>query len=218
MAMRRTKEDAEKTRQLILEAASHVFYESGFSGTTLEQIALRAGVTRGAIYWHFKDKLEVLRALHSEISMPQEDLVREAIERGHEDPIGLIESSVMSALRMLAQNDHQQRIYAILTLKCEMRPSEATDRVKNVNAEFYSRLLKLMQMAHHSQMLATGWTAETAARAVQATVNGLLYEWLRSEKSFCIIDTSALLIPRVINSMKATGSPSRSDLPRIKSG
>ena len=51
--MRRTKEQAEQTRVAILEAAERLFLEKGVAQCSLEQIARAAGVTRGAVYWHF---------------------------------------------------------------------------------------------------------------------------------------------------------------------
>lgn len=61
--MRRTKEDADKTREAILMAALDVFYKKGVSRATLADIAKEAGVTRGAVYWHFKDKIDLFLQL-----------------------------------------------------------------------------------------------------------------------------------------------------------
>lgn len=57
--MRKTKEDAELTKQNLLEAAFHLFLENGYDRTSLEQICQLAQVTRGAAYWHFKNKYEI---------------------------------------------------------------------------------------------------------------------------------------------------------------
>lgn len=57
--MRRTKEDALQTRCQLLQAAKALFNEKGFSRTTLAEIAEKAGLTRGAAYWHFKSKDEI---------------------------------------------------------------------------------------------------------------------------------------------------------------
>ena len=54
--MRRTKEEAEVTRQTLLTAALQVFTEKGYVATRLSDIADKANVTRGAIYWHFENK------------------------------------------------------------------------------------------------------------------------------------------------------------------
>lgn len=61
--MRRTKADAEKTKAMILNSALILFDEQGFTATTLGAIAEKAGVTRGAIYWHFDDKIDIFTAL-----------------------------------------------------------------------------------------------------------------------------------------------------------
>ena len=61
--VRRTKEEAQETRSQILQAAEQAFYERGVARTTLADIAALAGVTRGAIYWHFSNKSDLLQAL-----------------------------------------------------------------------------------------------------------------------------------------------------------
>ncbi len=66
--MRRTKEEAEKTRQSILDAALEVFYRRGVTRTSLAEVAQEAGVTRGAVYWHFKDKFELYFTLYESLT------------------------------------------------------------------------------------------------------------------------------------------------------
>src|SRR5689334_7119530 len=61
--MRRTKEDAALTRENLLDAALVSFHEKGYLATTLDDIARRAGITRGAIAWHFGSKAELLNTL-----------------------------------------------------------------------------------------------------------------------------------------------------------
>lgn len=65
---RRTKEEADQTRKAILEAAFKVFVANGFARSTLEDVARKAGVTRGAVYWHFRDKAALFVALSEQIS------------------------------------------------------------------------------------------------------------------------------------------------------
>lgn len=57
--MRKTKEDAELTRQNLLDAAFRLFLENNYDRTSLEEICRMAQVTRGAAYWHFKNKYEI---------------------------------------------------------------------------------------------------------------------------------------------------------------
>jgi TetR/AcrR family acrAB operon transcriptional repressor len=57
--VRRTKKESEQTRRQIIAAARRVFARQGVRRTTLEEVARAAGVTRGAIYWHFAGKTEL---------------------------------------------------------------------------------------------------------------------------------------------------------------
>ena len=58
--VRKTKEEAENTRREILKAALEVFYQKGYSRTTFDEIAARINLTKGAVYWHFKNKPDLL--------------------------------------------------------------------------------------------------------------------------------------------------------------
>lgn len=57
---------AERTRNAILDAAAEVFDERGFDGASLSDILARAGVTKGALYFHFSSKEELARVLATE--------------------------------------------------------------------------------------------------------------------------------------------------------
>ena len=61
--MRRTKEAAENTQRELLDAALTTFGQKGYEATRLEDIARRAGVTRGAIYHHFSNNADLYKAL-----------------------------------------------------------------------------------------------------------------------------------------------------------
>ena len=60
------QERAERTRTAILDAAAEVFDENGFFGATLSEILQRAGVTKGALYFHFQSKEEIAQAIIGE--------------------------------------------------------------------------------------------------------------------------------------------------------
>ncbi len=80
--MRRTREEATKTRQAILDATLNVFSQQGFEAARLPDIADAAGVTRGAIYHHFGDKTGLLQILLEETSLGEERVVDQAIAEG----------------------------------------------------------------------------------------------------------------------------------------
>ncbi|CCO25147.1 TetR family transcriptional regulator [Maridesulfovibrio hydrothermalis] len=72
---RKTKEEAEKTRQALLGSAFKVFSEKGYAKTTLQDIAEDAGVTRGAVYWHFKNKTDLFEKLFDFAFLPVRNML-----------------------------------------------------------------------------------------------------------------------------------------------
>lgn len=64
--VRKSKEDAEKTRQAVIESALDVFSEKGYAKATFDEIAARAGFTKGAVYWYFRNKADLVAALIGE--------------------------------------------------------------------------------------------------------------------------------------------------------
>ena len=64
---RKTKEEAEKTRARILASALSLFVKKGYEHTTFTDIAARLKMTKGAVYWHFATKEELLNALVGEM-------------------------------------------------------------------------------------------------------------------------------------------------------
>ena len=70
--VRRIKEVAQATRSHLLDTAELVFAQRGVSGTSLAEIAKTAGLTRGAIYWHFTDKADLFNAMMDRVILPLE--------------------------------------------------------------------------------------------------------------------------------------------------
>ena len=60
---RRTKEEAQQTRETILMAALDMFCDKGYSRTTFDEIAKKINLTKGAVYWHFRNKPDIIKAL-----------------------------------------------------------------------------------------------------------------------------------------------------------
>ncbi|HET9200284.1 MAG TPA: TetR family transcriptional regulator, partial [Dehalococcoidia bacterium] len=72
---------SEATRHELMDAARDLFTERGYADTPLEEVVQRAGVTRGALYHHFKDKEDLFRAVHEQVAQGVNDRVTKAIGR-----------------------------------------------------------------------------------------------------------------------------------------
>lgn len=114
---RKTKEDSIKTRDLLLEASLDVFSEKSFSDVTLSEIAERVGMTKGALYWHFKNKSDLLSKLIGEIFLDSE---REFAEKfGEPETLSDLREYYRKKLVLPDRNDRFIKIQAIMLRRFE---------------------------------------------------------------------------------------------------
>lgn len=194
--MRRSKDDAEQTRLSILLAAERLFSERGMANTSLEQVAREAGVTRGAIYWHFQDKSAVLQALRQKFRPPQDELTEEALAESTEDVFVVFERSATSFLRLFASDVSRQRIFKILTgLPLDTSDPEAM--------EGWNLTLRLAQRAYATGILAPDIPPDEAALLLSILLNGLLNQWLTDQSAFDLEVVGMKILRRQLEMMRA---------------
>lgn len=118
---RRTKDESAQTRERILDAAEVEMQARGVSQASLERIAKRADVTRGAIYWHFTDKRALIEAMIGRTHMPLRDL-RECLSQHipGNDPLRLLREMLRHGLERLASDPRHRRVCHIVMHRCEV--------------------------------------------------------------------------------------------------
>lgn len=190
--MRRTKEDAEQTRLAILDAAEQVFCTQGVASATLEKISRTAGVTRGAFYWHFKDKCDLLKAMHARYAPPQKQVIFAAAKEGHADPLQLLEDAGVEMLGIFEEDERQQRLFQIML---GFIPIKGTSNwLEEYNAEMFGAITSLTCQARKNGSLAPGFTPQEASVMLMAAMSGLISEWLRSGKAFSLSSCGAKFV------------------------
>ncbi len=88
MNVKRNKkvEQSEVTRGALLRVARELFTDKGYAATATEDIVQQAGVTRGALYHHFRDKEELFQAVFEEAERGLVETVRTAADSAQTDP------------------------------------------------------------------------------------------------------------------------------------
>ena len=179
--MRRTKQHAHKTRSAILEAAANLFLQQGVAHTSLEQIARQAGVTRGAVYWHFKNKADLFHAMLSQVRLPSEQIVQRVKQCDPENPIFGLRNLCTEAMATLVREPRKRQIFTILLRRCEFTEElrEAEEQHEVFINEFIDLCSALFAEPHESRLLRSGISPRMAAVALQSLFVGLLSDWLR---------------------------------------
>ena len=179
--MRRTKQEADKTRSDLLTAAEILFLEKGVAHTSLEQIAKYAGVTRGAIYWHFKNKADLFHAMLNQVRLPTEIIAQRIKQCDPEDPVAGLRNLCVDALASLLVDERKKRIFTILMRRCEV-----TDELKEAEQQHEAFIKAFIQLCTElfseqktAQRLRPGFTPHMAAVAIHVLFIGILSDWLR---------------------------------------
>lgn len=176
--VRKTKEEAGRTRQQVIEAARVVFHRNGVSRSTLEQIAREAGVTRGAVYWHFKDKAELFAAMRADIFEPIRDRCDSILfSEEYENPLDAVEASLIEFFSVLRDCPELRQVFEIMVLRCEYVGEFAQVRVEanKPGLEFLEKINNVYAKAADRGTLRAGLDPETVALDTWAFVNGLLH-------------------------------------------
>ena len=184
--VRRTKEEAQETRSAILEAAEQAFYERGVARTTLADIAALAGVTRGAIYWHFSNKADLVQAMLDSLHEPLEELAKASESQDELDPLGCMRKLLVKLFRQIAIDPKTRRINEILFHKCEFTDEMCDLRRQRQVAmvDCNSRIELTLNNAIHRNQLPKNLDARRAAICLHAYIDDILGQWLLVPDSF----------------------------------
>ncbi|WPO99102.1 TetR family transcriptional regulator [Pseudomonas sp. HR96] len=178
--VRRTKEEALETRSQILEAAEKAFYERGVARTTLADIATLAGVTRGAIYWHFNNKAAVVQAMLDSLTEPLEELARASEDEDELDPLGCLHKLLVHLFQQIARDPKVRRINEILFHKCEFTDEMCDLRRQRHTAavECNVRIELSLSNAMRREQLPANLDPHRSAIALHAYIDGVIGQWL----------------------------------------
>tara|TARA_B100000676_G_scaffold231019_1_gene229656 strand:+ start:365 stop:1009 length:645 start_codon:yes stop_codon:yes gene_type:complete len=147
--VRRTKAEALQTRAQILDAAEQVFHRKGVLSASLKDIASEAGVTRGAIYWHFKNKHDVFMAMVDRGRLPFDSLAERAEDASELDPLGRLHDFMVYLLQQAVRDPAQRRLFEIMFQKCEFSGENADllDRQRDACRDSSARLARTFRNA-----------------------------------------------------------------------
>ncbi|MEO8546719.1 MAG: TetR family transcriptional regulator [Betaproteobacteria bacterium] len=183
---RKTKEDALATRNLILDTAECVFQRRGVAATSLQEIAQAAGLTRGAIYWHFQNKADLFEAMMLRVVLPLEHALDAGETREAIDPLGCLRQGVDDLLARLVHDPQIRRVFEIATLKVEYAGDLQVLRERRVASREACMVdvARLLTLAAAQGQIGPQVTPDIAARGLCALVDGLMINWLLDPQVF----------------------------------
>jgi len=186
--MRKTKEEAEVTREKLLDAALMVFSKKGYAVATLDDIAGEAGVTRGALYWHFKGgKPGVFQALIKERSRGVEGIMAEILRSGR-SPMKKLEDLMIRLLEYMEEDTDYRAVQEVMMFKTEMLPELASGMEEKYAAQRQSLDLaeSLIEQGKKLGEVRKDVDSRAAAIAAVGMLNGVMIIWLLDDSLYSL--------------------------------
>ncbi len=193
---RRTKEDALATRHQLLDAAERVFAAKGVSRTSLNDIAQAAGASRGAIYWHFKNKADLFNAMLERITLPMEEALHQSGGDSGQDALSGLLDAILDALRKIASDERTRRVFEVATHKVEYVDELLAVKARQVqsHADVVCRMHQALQDACARRGLPPLASPVAVSHGLHALVSGLIQSWLLAPEAFDLVHTGEIAV------------------------
>lgn len=189
--MKKTKEEAAQTRRTVLEAAVKTFSKKGYGGTSLEAVAKEAGMTRGAIYWHFKNKYELLDAViqqtHEKMKVRVEKVLHSPFS-----PLKKVRQLIYEFFLIISEEEEFQVIEEVIVFKAEKKKELQrfyTDHMEKVK-EMRELMKDLIREGIEAGEFDPGLDPELAVLAWISYVGGVKSAWLSDIETFSLRESA----------------------------
>lgn len=194
--VRKAKGEALKTKERLLDAAEAVFRERGVTRTSLAEVATAAGMTRGAVYWHFKDKADLFHAMCDRATMPLDAVFERAGDSELDDPMATLRELSVGALQSLAADPRAQRVFEIIFHKTERVGELAGTEQSCADArqQCLATIESIIRRCTEVGQLPADTDAALATRGLHALMVGIMHDWVLEPGAFDLHAAAPVLI------------------------
>ena len=194
--MRKTKTEAQKTRQHLLDAALEVFWRDGITRASLQAIAQEAGVTRGALYWHFKNKEDLFETLFEQQYADFFAAFNDQTLRDNQDVWTHLQHNLTAMFETLATRESKQKFCNVMFSKCEQTAGNETitELACRYHRLFQKQITYALQLSREQGRLPENTDIELAAIYLESSLVGLIKIWIDEPERFDLIAKSKRVI------------------------
>ena len=199
---------AEIRRRQIVDAAIRVMAEKGWNDTSIDEITREAGVSRGLVSYHFRDKADLLSSMLARCSGAAQDVVTEAIE-ATPDPVDRLRVSIRATLNLTREDPAIYEIFLHFMASGRSNP-ELGQQIRELYRGF--RKANAIAIAHGQRngLFRNDIDPDAAAARHIGAMTGFALQWLLDPGAFPFEDaakqTEDMLIEYLVGGPKG-GSP-----------
>ncbi len=201
--MRRTKEEAQKTREGILKSALDLFSEKGVAETSLQDIAKKAHVTRGAVYWHFESKAQIFDALHDNLNTSFTQIILDDLGKDAEDPLKQVKELCITLLLDLESNEEKFKTLTLFLSPYVYKGDLSPLREKHLGKKRESVKLfrNYFERAINQSHLPKASDAGQFHMALSCYMKGIINEYMNDPQTVNLKENARPLLDFFFNSM-----------------
>jgi TetR/AcrR family acrAB operon transcriptional repressor len=176
-----------------------VFSEKRVANTILNEVACAAGMTRGAIYWHFKDKKELFNALCDRAFLPIEILLNEITSSSIADPIAAIRQLNLGFIAQVTANPRQIEVFDIIFHRCERTAKiQSFIQEREGRNECMNKIGDIFREVVRQGVLPENTDVAIAVQINHAFLIGLVHEWLIDRNAYNLAAHAEMMIDAVL--------------------
>ena len=204
---KKTKAEALKTRQLLIETAIIQFATRGVANTTLNDIADAAQVTRGAIYWHFDNKTQLFNELWQQ-QPPLRDLIQDRLTLHISDnPLQQLREKLIVGLQYIAEIPPQQALLQILYHKCEFHEGMISEQEIREKIGFSQKGLRdALQASMTEGLISRTLDLDVVLIIIHGSFSGIVKNWLMSSTRYDLYQQAPALVDNVLRMLVPDGN------------
>lgn len=196
---KKTKAEALKTRQLLLETAIAQFAARGVTNTTLNDIADAAQVTRGAIYWHFENKVQLFNEIWLQQPALGELITLDLTAEWQNNPLRLMREKLILGLQYIATNPRQRALMQILYHKCEFHEEMLSEQYIREKIGFsHPQMRSLLIQAIAQGQLSPSLDLDVILIILHGCFSGIVKNWLMNQSHYDLFTQAPALVDNTL--------------------
>lgn len=170
---------AQDSSDAILGAAQGLFVSQGYRFTTVDQIAATAGLSKGAVYFHFSDKADIVTCLVQQVTEPLVHFLDELSTQGL-PPLERLVRFLHRQATLSLENPYQLLLPVLMSIEFQGTGSETERAVCQLYGHMRTFLLETLEQGRADGTFARGGHIREQVATVIAVHDGMLVEWLRN--------------------------------------
>jgi len=180
----------------LLDAALEVFWRDGVTRASLQAIAQEAGVTRGALYWHFKNKEDLFETLFEQQYADFFAAFNDQTLRDNQDVWTHLQHNLTTMFETLATRESKHKFCNVMFSKCEQTAGNETitELACRYHRLFQKQIAYVLQLSREQGRLPENTDIKLAAIYLESSLVGLIKIWIDEPERFDLIAKSKRVI------------------------